>query len=118
MIYRYPKEGQVAGVCIGLAKHFGLDTWIIRQAFVLLFFLGGTLFLPLAYFAAVLLMEKAPESYYRTPITQFHFNGSVNPPSRTAQKIHQIRLELEYTKLRVADVERYTHSDQFHKGTK
>ena len=37
MIYRYPQQGMIAGVCVGLAKASGLETWVARLIAVLRF---------------------------------------------------------------------------------
>ncbi|MGL5769984.1 MAG: PspC domain-containing protein, partial [Plesiomonas shigelloides] len=29
-LYRYPREGKVAGVCAGLAHYFGIEVWLVR----------------------------------------------------------------------------------------
>lgn len=116
MIYRYPKEGQIAGVCTGLAKHFGLDSRVVRLIFIILFFLGGMLFVPLVYFAAVFLMEKVPENYYAlSPVTPFNTKGTATPPSSTAQKINKLGAELDQIKQRISKAEYYTKSRKFRK---
>jgi len=40
-LYRSRKERMIAGVCGGLAEHFGMDPTWIRLLFILFFFLGG-----------------------------------------------------------------------------
>ncbi|PJG84554.1 PspC domain-containing protein [Conservatibacter flavescens] len=75
MIYRYPKEGQVSGVCLGLARYFGFDAWVIRLTVIILFFFGGYFFMPLLYIAGALLMEKAPDNYYISPPSAL-YNGN------------------------------------------
>ena len=40
-LYRYPAQGQIAGVCYGLAEYFGKDPVLIRLLMFLLFFCGG-----------------------------------------------------------------------------
>jgi phage shock protein C len=37
--YRIPSEGKLGGVSAGIARHFGLETWLVRVLFVI-----GTLF--------------------------------------------------------------------------
>ena len=41
-VYRSRTEKRIAGVCGGLAKYFDIDPVIVRLAWVLLFFLGGS----------------------------------------------------------------------------
>ncbi len=46
------KDKIIAGVCSGLAKHFGLDTSLVRIAFVLVGFI--TAFVPLSLFYLIM----------------------------------------------------------------
>lgn len=41
-LYRSRKEKMIAGVCGGLAEHFGIDPTWVRLLFVLFFFAGGS----------------------------------------------------------------------------
>lgn len=40
-LYRSRKERMIAGICGGLAAHFGIDPTWVRLIFVLFFFAGG-----------------------------------------------------------------------------
>ena len=40
-LYRNNQEGNIAGVCAGLAEYFGVDVTLIRIAFVLATLMGG-----------------------------------------------------------------------------
>ncbi|MEX0666839.1 MAG: PspC domain-containing protein, partial [Acidimicrobiia bacterium] len=58
---RRPKEGRmVAGVAAGIADRVGVDRWVIRLAFLVLSFGGGSGIL--LYIAAWLLMPEAGQS--------------------------------------------------------
>lgn len=46
-LYRVPKEGVIAGVCAGLARRMGLETWVVRC-----FAVTGLLFMPQVVFIA------------------------------------------------------------------
>ena len=41
-LYRSRNERMIAGVCGGIAEHFGVDPTWIRLLFVLFFFAGGS----------------------------------------------------------------------------
>jgi len=41
-LYRSRTDRKIAGICGGLAKYFDIDPVIVRLAWVLLFFLGGS----------------------------------------------------------------------------
>ncbi|OGT53206.1 MAG: hypothetical protein A3E84_01070 [Gammaproteobacteria bacterium RIFCSPHIGHO2_12_FULL_42_13] len=59
-LYRSRKERIVAGVCGGLAEHFGMDPTWIRLLFVLFFFLGGCALL--VYLIMWLIVPMEPEN--------------------------------------------------------
>lgn len=58
-LYRNHKEGKVAGVCAGLAEHFGWEVWAVRIIFVtaLIFAFWLTF---VVYIAAWLVLDKKP----------------------------------------------------------
>ena len=57
-LYRVMKDKKLCGVCTGLAKHFSLDTTIVRLIFVALtLFVGGGI---LAYILCALLIPEEP----------------------------------------------------------
>lgn len=57
-LYRSRKDRIIAGVCGGLAEHFGIDPTWIRLLFVLFFFLGGCTLL--IYLIMWLIVPLAP----------------------------------------------------------
>lgn len=62
-LYRDEENGKIAGVCSGLAQYIGIDVIIIRAAFLLFFFVGGSsLFL---YFILWFITPKATSSLDR-----------------------------------------------------
>lgn len=40
-LYRIPKQGQISGVCAGLAEYFDFDVTLIRLMFVVVTFISG-----------------------------------------------------------------------------
>lgn len=44
-LYRSRRERMIAGICGGLAEHFGMDPTWVRLIFILFFFAGGAAFL-------------------------------------------------------------------------
>lgn len=55
---RIPEQGQVAGVCAGLAEYFDIDVSIVRVGFVLATIFSGGGFL-LGYFILAIIMPAA-----------------------------------------------------------
>lgn len=58
-LYRSRKDRMIAGVCGGLAEHFGIDSTWIRLLFILMFFLGGCSLL--IYIIMWIIIPIAPE---------------------------------------------------------
>ena|SRR5690554_3727722 len=58
-LYRNHQEGKIAGVCAGLAEHFGWEVWAVRIIFVtaLIFAFWLTF---VVYIAAWLVLDKKP----------------------------------------------------------
>ncbi len=58
-LYKDPADEKIAGVCSGLARYFGMETWIVRMgALTGLIFLPGIVF-P-AYWILYFIMDKKP----------------------------------------------------------
>ncbi len=61
-LYRIPEQGKVAGVCAGLAEHFGWEVWLVRiialSAFILTGWFFGVVFL--LYVIGWVLLDKKP----------------------------------------------------------
>jgi len=51
------KEGKILGVCAGLGEHFDIDATVVRIAFVIFTFFGGSGIL--LYLILALIMPKA-----------------------------------------------------------
>lgn len=56
MLYRYPRDGRIAGVCAGLARYFDVSPFWARVATIGLFFLIG----PFAIFAYIVAALALP----------------------------------------------------------
>ncbi|WP_242602153.1 PspC domain-containing protein [Legionella nagasakiensis] len=61
-LYRSRRERMLAGVCGGLAQHFGIDPTWMRLIFILFFFIGGSAFL--AYIILWILVPLEPEDWH------------------------------------------------------
>lgn len=62
----------VAGVCAGLAEYFGIDATLVRLAFVVLTFMGGSGVL-VYIIAAIILPEKGSVDNWRPTGTDRHY---------------------------------------------
>lgn len=59
-LHRDVKRGKLAGVCAGLAAHFGWELWLVRIIFVSGMLLTGVSFFLVAYVIAWVILEKKP----------------------------------------------------------
>ncbi|NTS77818.1 envelope stress response membrane protein PspC [Catenovulum sp. SM1970] len=67
-LYRDSDDCKIAGVCSGIAHHWGWETWLVRIIALSGLFLSGTLFF-FAYIAAWIILDKKPaESKWRQNI--------------------------------------------------
>ena len=62
-LYKSIRDRKLAGVCGGIAEYFGVDSTLIRRAWVLLLFAGGSGII--AYILAAIIMPDDP-GYYDT----------------------------------------------------
>jgi phage shock protein C len=58
-LYRSRTDRQIAGVCGGLARYFGVDPTVVRVAFIVLAVLGGSSVA--IYLALWIVVPKEPE---------------------------------------------------------
>ncbi|QQS20288.1 PspC domain-containing protein [Candidatus Saccharibacteria bacterium] len=82
-LYALPKEGEIAGVCAGLAAYFTVDVTIMRLLFVLLLFLTQGLMI-LVYFAMAIAMPAA-----KTPEAIAEAHGKPGTAKEIVDKVKQ-----------------------------
>ncbi|MBV7388908.1 PspC domain-containing protein [Pasteurellaceae bacterium TAE3-ERU1] len=115
MLYRYPQQGMISGVCAGIAKASGLEIWVVRAITVLLFLFGGFFFVPLAYIAGAFMLEKAPDQYFENT-SQRVFDGSpLDGDAPGNASLAELEMRLAGLKARVEALERHIereHSKQ------
>ena len=59
MLKRNMQDVVIGGVCSGLARHLGIDSWIVRLGFIIMFLWAGIG--PILYLLLWLLMPKDGE---------------------------------------------------------
>ena len=116
--YRVPHEGVIAGVCAGLARRLGLETWVVRC-----FAMSGLVFMPQivfpGYWVMCLVMRRAtPEeadaaygvsrgSRGHAPIAGFDRGASVR------DRLRSTRSTFEAVELRLRRMEGYVTSSRY-----
>jgi phage shock protein PspC (stress-responsive transcriptional regulator) len=66
-LYREPEEKKLAGVCAGLADHFGLDARLVRLGVIVLALTNGVGII--AYVLAAIVIPERPSNVPRQPTT-------------------------------------------------
>lgn len=116
-------HARIAGVCAGIARHFGLETWVVRIiTFGALFFSGSLI--SFAYIAAWLILERDDKDKFSNEYQQgykaaehsYEFDIKENiwqagePPKQALQKIAQGYQKLEQ---RIQNMEKHVTSERF-----
>ncbi|GLR70660.1 envelope stress response membrane protein PspC [Agaribacter marinus] len=57
-LYRDPKQGKIAGVCVGIAEFFGIEIWLVRILTVAAFLLMTGPFIFLGYIVLWAVLDK------------------------------------------------------------
>jgi len=102
--YLDKKNGQVMGVCAGLADYTGFDVTLIRILFVLGVFMGGGALIPVYFVAGFLANDKPRELQDSDPEEKKFWQGVRTSPSRTARDIKSRFRDIDR---RLAQVEHY-----------
>jgi len=58
-LYKSRTDSKVSGVCGGIAKYFGFDSTLVRVAWIVFSFMGGSGLL--AYIICAIVMPREPE---------------------------------------------------------
>lgn len=102
--YLDKKNGQVMGVCAGLADYTGFDVTLVRILFVLGVFMGGGALIPVYFIAGVVAKDKPRELEDRDPEEKKFWQGVRTSPSRTARDIKSRFRDMDR---RLAQIEHY-----------
>ncbi|WBA18815.1 envelope stress response membrane protein PspC [Salinivibrio kushneri] len=116
-LYRDPENGRIAGVCAGLANHFGMETWLVRILIVSAFLLGFGFFVVVAYIAAVLILDKKPPEVSQAPSAAQQEHQVKQKPWQSGKSASQLIADLdrEFSQMedKVTHMEAYVTSSTF-----
>ncbi|OOE58913.1 phage shock protein C [Salinivibrio sp. ML323] len=116
-LYRDPENGRIAGVCAGLANHFGMETWLVRILTVSAFLLGFGFFVVVAYIAAVLILDKKPLEVRQEPSAAQQEHQVKQKPWQSGKSASQLIADLdrEFSQMedKVTHMEAYVTSSTF-----
>ncbi|SIN92272.1 envelope stress response membrane protein PspC [Salinivibrio sp. ES.052] len=116
-LYRDPDNGRIAGVCAGLANHFGMETWLVRILTVSAFLLGFGFFVVVAYIAAVLILDKKPPEASAEPTHSQQEHQVKQKPWQSGKSASQLigDLDREFMQMeeKVTHMEAYVTSSAF-----
>ncbi|OOE65362.1 phage shock protein C [Salinivibrio sp. PR6] len=116
-LYRDPENGRIAGVCAGLANHFGMETWLVRILTVSAFLLGFGFFVVVAYIAAVLILDKKPSEVSQEPSAAQQDHQVKQKPWQSGKSASQLIADLDrefsHMEDKVTHMEAYVTSSTF-----
>lgn len=107
--YRDPDRAWLAGVCAGIANHFGIAIWIIRLVFLSIVFMTGVfpslvLYIVLAFWLPV----KPASSFASKSASSSKAAGETKPVDH-----NQLNDRLEKLAKKVEKIETYVISDAY-----
>ncbi len=118
---RDSQNARIAGVCAGIARHFALETWVVRIiTFGSLFFAGGLVIF--AYLAAWLILERDDKVQNSAGNYTTHTSETVSfdikentwragePPKQALQTIAKAYQTLES---RIQQLEKHVTSERY-----
>lgn len=102
--YLDKQNAKIKGVCAGIADYTGIDTAWIRIGTVLLTFMTGGPWIPIAYVVAAMVTDKKPLHMYEDAENQKFWQGVRQSPARTTRELKSHFREIDN---RLADLEIY-----------
>ena len=106
--YRDKRNGNVMGVCAGIADYTGLDVSLVRIMVVGAVFMSGGSVLPLYFIAGFLANDKPRELVAENAEEQRFWQGVRQSPARTARDIRGRMRDIDR---RLADIESYVTTE-------
>lgn len=123
-LYRNRSRGWIAGVCAGLADHWGVPSWMVRLGALALFIFTGTLAF-WGYVAAVILLARRPgrwveseraahvEMEYDEDLHHYRKRTVFKYSEAPTVRLRKARRRLEEALGRVESMERYMTSRRY-----
>lgn len=108
-IYRDRKNGMIAGVVAGIARHFGFAVCPTRMVVILACFVAFP-FVALAYIFAALVLKPLPDATYDSPSEERFWREVNRSPKAT---LSGVRYRLRQIEQSVQRMERYVTSPRF-----
>lgn len=128
-LFRDKKNGKIAGICAGIAKYFGWETWLVRVLAVTALLSGlGIVFI--LYIAAWLILDDQPKissdrfnqqsNEHRSANESTGEDGSIKVKARVwqagdppKQAFQDIRIKFKMLEKRLIHLEHYVTSSEF-----
>ena len=121
-LYRNSRDRKIAGVCAGLADHFGISHWVMRIIFIGAFCMtGGAFFWAyiIAWFALASDRHRVKKtaSEYDEDIQQYRSKNMFRYRESPSVRIAKAKARLEKTIRRIEDIECYVSSKHYNLNT-
>jgi phage shock protein C len=106
---RYPRDGWIAGVCVGLGEFFGWNVKLIRVVFVAAFIISGFFPVGLIYIVLWYLMDEAePQRRGASPGV-----SDTSTPYRAPPTADEVKARFSRLEERLRNMEACVTSDEF-----
>lgn len=112
-LYRDPVNGKIAGVCAGIADYFSVEIWLVRILTVSAFLIGFSLFVIIAYIAAVLILEKRPKEESELNQEPSLKKNTFQQNKSASKQLLDIEMETKKMEEGLAKMEAYVTSSEF-----
>lgn len=119
-LYRNKHNRKIAGVCSGLADHFGFDPLVIRIAFIIAIFTPASAFAIPGYIVAWVLLDVKDENAeddidyeYDENIRGYRPRTIFSKNDSSSVRAHRAQERLERAVKRVEEMEMYVTSKKF-----
>ena len=117
-LYRDAKDGKILGICAGVARYYGLETWVVRcVAVTALIFFNWMAFV--SYIVAYFILDARPaEEDRHSASTDRHSNGDVRAgkravPASARRQLRTVHADLDEVELRLRRMETHVTSGQY-----
>lgn len=117
-LYRNTKDRKIAGVCAGLADHFGISHWVMRILFITAFmFTGGVIFW--IYIIGWIVLSPAHSERAKNNVEYdereqcYRRKNVFRYQAPTGDRIKKARARMEEVNRRIQAMEEYVTSRKF-----
>ncbi len=111
-LYLDKENGMIAGVCAGIADHFGLDIWLVRIITITLLIFTNSLVI-FVYILAWFILDKKPVGYIEDELEKEFAFERIKRKVTGGTRFSDVSSRFSQLELRLRRLEAYITSKQF-----